>query len=366
MIRTDTREECAHWVKCLNKAAGLKMEDLWDSAPNMEMGRGRYASIHPARRKNADYFTKCHANEVQEGGELQQNKTSPLVEYDSALKIIDKAEFWRRVVKGKERADTLVRETSVQAALTAKCGNIGTFLRLKGFFETSEHVVIELELLRGTDLFKHISSKGTLDENEAATILRDILLSLDAMNRVGLAHRDIKPANILMCDKEKHGVSVKVCDFGMSTFVAVDGLVRGRCGTPGFVAPEILVNGSRQGYSNEVDVFSAGITVYVMLCGYEPFYGENEKQLIEANRQAKIDFPEGDWGVISDDARDLIMKMTESDPRQRISANDALMHPWIRGLEVSDDGARSKKVEPKRQLALSASDVPEEGACVIS
>ena len=151
-------------------------------------------------------------------------------ECDCALKVVDKNQFWRRVVKGKERADTLVREPSVQSTLTAKCGKVPTFLRLRSFFETSDNVVMELELLKGTDLFDHISDNGVLSEDEAAEIVKDILTSLEAMNRVGLAHRDVKPANILMCDKEKDGVSVKLGDFGMSTFVGVDGLVRGRCG----------------------------------------------------------------------------------------------------------------------------------------
>jgi calcium/calmodulin-dependent protein kinase I len=183
------------------------------------------------------------------------------------------------------------------------------------------------------------------------------------MNRVGLAHRDIKPANVLMCKKAKDGVCIKVGDFGMSTFVAVDGLVRGRCGTPGFVAPEILEGGSRMGYSNEVDMFSAGVTLYVMLCGYEPFYGKDEKELIEANRRAKIEFPEDDWGRISNDARDLVLQMTQANPRQRINARDALKHPWISRLDEVDG---SGPTEGKQQSALSANEVPQEGACIIS
>ena len=363
MIRTDTREECTYWVSCLNKASQLTIEDLWDFSGNIEFGRGRYAAVYPARRKTKEYYaTNCGEKETNGASESAKDKVETLVKYDCALKIIEKTEFWRRVVKGRERADTLVRETSVQAALTARCGGLGTFLQLRGLFETSENVVMELELLEGTDLFNHVSARGSLSENEAATIMRDVLLSLDAMNRVGVAHRDIKAANILMCDKAKDGVSIKVGDFGMSTFVAVDGLVRGRCGTPGFVAPEILLGGSGKGYSNEVDMFSAGVTLYVMLCGYEPFYGKDEKELIESNRRAKIEFPDDDWGRISNDARDLLLKMTHADPQQRISAKDALKHPWIgRCGDVDPSGPTES-----RRNALSASEVAEAGACIIS
>lgn len=357
MIRADTREQCAHWIKCLNKAAQLQIKDLWEYDGDLEFGRGRYAAVYPARRR-----TESSNGQVDEAADKPTDRKLALSKYNGALKIIDKAEFWRRVVKGRERADTLVREAAVQSTLTAKCGKLGSFLQLRGFFETSEHVVIELELLEGTDLFKHISSKGVLKEHEAATILRDMLTSLEAMNRVGLAHRDIKPANVLMCDREKDGVSVKIGDFGMSTFVGVDGLVRGRCGTPGYVAPEILIGGSGGGYTNEVDIFSAGVTLYVMLCGYEPFYGENEKELIEANKRAKIEFPEDDWDRISNDARDLVLKMTQVDPRQRISAKAALQHPWITRLDSGDIPSTSAG----RNVALSAGDVPTHGACVIS
>jgi calcium/calmodulin-dependent protein kinase I len=152
-----------------------------------------------------------------------------------------------------------------------------------------------LELLEGIDLFDYVFNKGILKEADAALITQDILRSLEAMNRVGLAHRDIKPANIIMCNPEKDRVSVKVGDFGMSTFVGVDGLIRGRCGTPGYVAPEILTANSGVGYGNKVDIFSAGVTLYVMLCGKEPYYGVSEKALIDANKKALVDFPEGDW-----------------------------------------------------------------------
>jgi serine/threonine protein kinase len=365
MIRAETREECAYFITCLNRAAQLKIEHLWDYASGTEFGRGRYAAVFPARRRT-EYPGLAYDESLVNNNSKTMDKQAALAQYNCALKVIDKAQFWHRVVKGRERADTLVRETSVQATLTAKCGKIATFLKLRGFFETSEHFVIELELLEGTDLFQHISSKGTLPEHEAAMILRDMLTSLEAMNRVGLAHRDIKPANVLMCDRKKDGVSVKVGDFGMSTFVGVDGLVRGRCGTPGYVAPEILTGGSRIGYSNAVDVFSAGVTLYVMLCGYEPFYGENEKDLIEANKRAVVEFPDEDWARISNDARNLILSMTHPDPKRRISARDALRHPWITRLDGGNEMDKPTDSNTLNPSSAPRIDDPMESACIIS
>ena len=340
LIRLDTKEERERWITCLNDAAQLTIGDFYAYNEEHPFGRGRYAAVYPARRldKSSD----------------QGN------EPNCAIKVIDKNEFWKRVVKGMERADTLVRECSVQATLTAKCGRIPSFLQIRSFFETPNHIVMELELLEGNDLFRFISVRGTLNETEAANIMKDILTSLESMCRIGLAHRDIKPANILMGNKSKDGVHVKVGDFGMSTFVGVDGLVRGRCGTPGYVAPEIFSAGIHGGYGNKVDVFSAGVTLYVMLCGYEPFYGESDEELIAANKEAEVDYPEGDWSKISKDARDLVEKMLMRHPHQRISAKEALQHPWI--VNQASDSYNALDTSS----SLIASDVSKNTACTIS
>ena len=341
MIRLDTKEERERWITCFNDAAQLTIGDFYKYNEESPFGRGRYAAVYPARRldKSSD----------------EEN------EPNCAIKVIDKNEFWKRVVKGMERADTLVRESSVQATLTAKCGRIPSFLQIRSFFETPDHIVMELELLEGNDLFRFISSRGTLDEIEAANIMKDILTSLESMCRIGLAHRDIKPANILMGNKLKDGVHVKVGDFGMSTFVGVDGLVRGRCGTPGYVAPEIFSAGIHGGYGNKVDVFSAGVTLYVMLCGYEPFYGESDAELIAANKEAEVDYPEGDWRKISKDARDLVEKMLMRHPHQRISAKEALQHPWIINHASGIDNSALDT-----SYSLRASDISKSAACTIS
>ena len=273
LIRVEKTTDRDRWVSCLNAASKLTVHDLYDFDGNTCIGQGRYASVYKARR-------------IDKMGQS----------LECAIKVVDKSEFWSRVVKNMERADTLVREASVQATLACKGATLPTVLKLGSLFETSDNIVYEVELLEGTDLFRYVSKKGSLSETEAACIVRDILVGLEAMCRFGVAHRDIKPANILMCEKASDGVHVKVADFGMSTFAGVDGLLRGRCGTPGYVAPEIFSAGVNGGYGNKVDIFSTGVTLYIMLCGYEPFYGETDAELIHANREAVVEFPDADWG----------------------------------------------------------------------
>jgi serine/threonine protein kinase len=362
--RPEIRE---HWRTCLDRASSLtQVSDLYEYDETTSLGRGQYAEVRAARRRQAPA-----AEEKASGNGPTTGSSSSSPKYDCALKIFDKDNFWRMVVKGRERADTIVREASVQATLLARCGQNPSFLRIRGFFETADKVVLELELLEGTDLFKYISSKNVLKEPEAALILRDVLSCLDAMSKVGLAHRDVKPANILICREFQRtncsngralsstmAPRVKVGDFGMAAFCGVDGQVRGRCGTPGYVAPEIFTAGIYGGYGNKVDVFSAGVTLYVMLCGYEPFYGETDDELKAANKAAVIDFPSEDWANVSASAQDLVKQMMHADPAKRLDARQALQHPWIvKHLPESEEFDRSVSVPPNPR---------RDDACVVS
>ena len=218
LIRMEEASEMNAWMSRLNRAASLTLEDIYDIHPGM-LGKGQYSTVHKATRRSDQ-----HNGDNSEAEQV-------------AVKLFDKNQFWRLVVKGVERADTLVRECSVQATLTSRRPNLYSFVHLRGFLETADHIILEMELLDGTDLFKHISGRGVLPEAEAARILYDLVHLIVAMNEVGLSHRDIKPANILMCKRGAHASSsvtgIKLCDFGMATFANADGLVRGRCGTPG-------------------------------------------------------------------------------------------------------------------------------------
>jgi len=329
LFRLKSVNERDEWLHCLTEATRLKIEDLYEYDRLSEpLGRGRFATIYAGRRRREKQSMPLKHQEIANNGNgilkkkpsfsslLSHDINLTREECDSAIKIIEKDKFWDRVRKGKERGDSIVRETAVQAALLGLNIYPG-FLRVKSFFETIDKVVLELELLQGIDLFRYVSSRGVLKELEAANMIYDILRCLDAMNKIGIAHRDIKPANILMANPEGKGVRVKLGDFGMATFVGPDNLVRGRCGTPGYVAPEIMAAGVNGGYENNVDMFSVGVIMYILLCGYEPFYGESEEELISENKAGKVDYPHDDWHHISVEGRDLVEKMLEKDPKKK-------------------------------------------------
>lgn len=360
-IRVVNPDDKCRWISIFEKASQLSIDDLYEYDRTQKLKELRYATIQPARRKRHTEQSKSRVSNqsasssakfvTEHGGIMKKNPSfslsqnavntqSSYVDYskrlaieecDCALKIIDKSKFWELVRNKKERGDAIVREVTVQASLTLQCRDVPGLLRMKSFFETRDKVILELELVQKTNLFHHVQAKGTLSETEAAQIMHDLLTCILAMGETGVAHRDIKPQNILMADQNtnREGVNIKLGDFGNAAFVEPDNRVSGQCGTAGFVAPEILLH---RRYENKVDMFSAGVTLYLVLCGYEPFYGENEVELIQNNREGRIKFDESDWGsdIISVEGRDLVEKMLEKDPMKRITAERALNHAWIR------------------------------------
>jgi len=219
--------------------------------------------------------------------------------------------------------------------------------RVQGCFENfrEQQLFIEMEYIEGKDLFQVLKSycDDRLREEVAKNYLYNVLTALNHLRTLGVAHRDVKLANIMATiDGDETGIYCKIGDFGMANTVDSDGLVRGRCGTPGYVAPEILTATAKSGYKNRVDVFSAGVVLYTLLCGYEPFYGETDKEVVAANKAAVVEFHELQWAKISDEAKDLIGLLLEKDPEVRIHPRDAMKHAWF-------DDANAKKLH-KRQV----------------
>ena len=237
-------------------------------------------------------------------------------------------------------------QLTVQAALTERMANQPgyfppLFLKLIGVFETFKHLVIEMELVDSntSDLFQLMRSREKLNELDAADYIHNILYAVRGMQCLNIAHRDIKLANLMVTNNESE-VFVKLGDYGMANFAGNgDGLLLGRCGTPGYVAPEILKAGKNVGYSNRVDVFSTGVVMYTLLCGYEPFYGETDTELVECNKRAKVVFEEEDWGGISSEAKRLIVGMLDCNPETRMTPDEVLCSPWFKESEISEVAA---------------------------
>jgi len=198
-------------------------------------------------------------------------------------------------------------------------------VKLYAIVETESMIYIVMELAAGGELFEHIVQAGSYDEAKTRTVIRQLLEALRHLHTIGITHRDIKPENILCTDA--NGLDIKLADFGLSSLSEASSMMRSQCGTPIYMAPEML---QRRPYGAGVDVWSAGIVMYTVLSGTLPFYAENHGDFLDLLLSEAVSFPEDEWGGISREATDLISGMLAVDPKRRLSVEEVLDHPWMR------------------------------------
>ena len=189
------------------------------------------------------------------------------------------------------------------------------------------YVHIVMEFCTGGELFDRIVAAQKFTEKQAAEIMSQMLSSIKHLHEHNIVHRDLKPENFLMETKDLNS-EVKLIDFGLSkrwnTSEGADKM-HTVVGTPYYVAPEVL----RGEYDKMCDVWSLGIILYVFLCGYPPFEGDNNKEIFKNVLKSKLEFDPADWDTVSNQAKDLVSKMLSKDPKHRISAQECLEHPWF-------------------------------------
>jgi len=230
-----------------------------------------------------------------------------------AVKIIDKSKC-----KGKEN----MIDTEISILSKVHHENI---VRLYDLYQIENKIYLVMELVTGGELFDDIVRRGKYTESDAAKIVQKILLAIDYLHGMGIAHRDLKPENLLLSDKSKNG-KVMISDFGLSKIFNDEEVMKTACGTPGYVAPEVL---KRQGYGKEVDLWSIGVITYILLCGYPPFYDQNNVELYKQILACRYEFEKPWWDNISEDAKGFIRKLLVLDPAKRYTAKQAVMHPFI-------------------------------------
>ncbi|CAI5483873.1 unnamed protein product [Closterium sp. Yama58-4] len=203
-------------------------------------------------------------------------------------------------------------------------------VNLHDAFEDDKYVHLIMELCEGGDLFDRIKQRGQFPERDAALLCRSLAEALLQCGRKGVLHRDVKPENILLRSKECH-TRIKLIDFGVAALHTPGTLRMDRAGTVEYTAPEVL----DRAYGPEADIWSAGVVLYILLCGFPPFWAATNADLERKIRTAHVDFRHPRWAAISDGAKDLILRMLEKDPTKRITALEIFAHPWIRAAESS-------------------------------
>ncbi|XP_050366384.1 calcium-dependent protein kinase 11-like [Argentina anserina] len=205
-------------------------------------------------------------------------------------------------------------------------------VQIKGTYEDAVFVHLVMELCAGGELFDRIVKKGHYSEREAAKLIKTIVGVVEACHSLGVMHRDLKPENFLF-DNPSDDAKLKATDFGLSIFYKPGQVFHDVVGSPYYVAPEVL----SKIYGPEVDVWSAGVILYILLSGVPPFWAETESGIFRQILQGKVDFESEPWPSISESAKDLMLKMLERDPRRRITAHEVLCHPWIVDDRVAPD-----------------------------
>jgi calcium/calmodulin-dependent protein kinase I len=256
-----------------------------------------------------------------------------------AVKIIDK-----KALKGKE--DSLDNEIKVLRRFSKsvkRSDHSGTddknegqwlthpnIVQLLETFEDKSKVYLIMELVTGGELFDRIVQKGSYTEKDAAHLIRQVLGAVDYMHEQGVVHRDLKPENLLYYSTDDDS-KIMISDFGLSK-IEDSGVMATACGTPGYVAPEVL---AQKPYGKAVDVWSIGVISYILLCGYPPFYDENDANLFAQILKGEFEFDSPYWDDISDSAKNFIRQLMCVDADKRYTCREALAHPWISGNAAS-------------------------------
>ncbi|CEL94264.1 unnamed protein product [Vitrella brassicaformis CCMP3155] len=201
--------------------------------------------------------------------------------------------------------------------------------RLFAAYERANHVFLVLEYLKGGELFDHIAQHGPYDEPSARIALGRLLSALVTLAEHEVVHRDLKTENLII-EREDDPTSIKLIDFGLAAFLSQEQAMKMRCGSPGYVAPEILED---KPYACKADVFGAGVILHIMLVGFPPFRGHNVKDILRRNLKCSVSFRHQNWATVSAAARDLLLWMMSRDAAKRASALQALSHPWFHPSE---------------------------------
>ncbi|KAI3700305.1 hypothetical protein L2E82_44931 [Cichorium intybus] len=227
----------------------------------------------------------------------------------------------KRKLANKEDMEDVRREVQIMHHLSGQ----NNIVDLKGAFEDKHSVHLVMELCAGGELFDRIIAKGHYTERGAASLLRTIVQIVHTCHSMGVIHRDLKPENFLLLSKDENA-PLKATDFGLSVFYKQGEVFSDIVGSAYYIAPEVL----KRKYGPEVDIWSIGVMLYILLCGVPPFWAESEHGIFNSILRGQVDFTSDPWPTISPQAKDLVRKMLNSDPKQRLTAHQVLSHPWIK------------------------------------
>ncbi|KAL6976259.1 Calcium-dependent protein kinase 24 [Sarracenia purpurea var. burkii] len=230
----------------------------------------------------------------------------------------------KKISKNKLKTEIDVEDVRREVEIMRHLPSHPNIVKYKEVFEDREAVYLVMELCQGGELFDRIVARGPYTERGAATITKTILEVVQVCHEHGVIHRDLKPENFLYANVTENA-PLKAIDFGLSIFFEPGQRFGEIVGSPYYMAPEVL----RRNYGPEVDVWSAGVILYILLCGVPPFWDETEEGIAQAIVRCEIDFQRDPWPKVSEDAKELVRGMLDPNPYSRMTVEEVLEHRWI-------------------------------------
>ncbi|KAI1292158.1 Calcium/calmodulin-dependent protein kinase type II alpha chain [Halotydeus destructor] len=234
-------------------------------------------------------------------------------------------EFAAKIINTKKLSARDFQKLEREARICRKL-NHPNIVRLHDSIQEEGFHYLIFDLVTGGELFEDIVAREYYSEADASHCIQQILESVNHCHHNNIVHRDLKPENLLLASKQK-GAAVKLADFGLA--IEVDGERQawyGFAGTPGYLSPEVL---KKDPYGKPVDIWACGVILYILLVGYPPFWDEDQHRLYAQIKAGAYDYPSPEWDTVTPEAKNLINSMLTVNPAKRITANDALKHPWI-------------------------------------
>ncbi|CAN0927918.1 Calcium-dependent protein kinase 13 [Linum grandiflorum] len=234
----------------------------------------------------------------------------------------------KSISKRKLRTAVDVDDVRREVAIMKHLPRNSNIVSLKEACEDDNAVHLVMELCEGGELFDRIVARGHYTERAAAAVTRTIVEVVQLCHKHGVIHRDLKPENFLFANKKENS-PLKAIDFGLSIFFKPGERFSEIVGSPYYMAPEVL----KRNYGPEIDIWSAGVILYILLCGVPPFWAESEQGVAQAILRGIIDFKRDPWPNISDTAKSLVKAMLEPDPKLRLTAKQVIEHPWLQNAK---------------------------------
>uniref|UniRef100_A0A8C7H1C2 calcium/calmodulin-dependent protein kinase n=1 Tax=Oncorhynchus kisutch TaxID=8019 RepID=A0A8C7H1C2_ONCKI len=268
--------------------------------------------------------SSCHTNRSTELGE-EFNSLGAFSVVRRCVKKSSGQEFAAKIINTKKLSarDHQKLEREARICRLLKHSNI---VRLHDSISEEGFHYLVFDLVTGGELFEDIVAREYYSEADASQCINQILESVQHIHQHDIVHRDLKPENLLLASKMK-GAAVKLADFGLAIEVQGDQQAWfGFAGTPGYLSPEVL---RKDAYGKPVDIWACGVILYILLVGYPPFWDEDQHKLYQQIKAGAYDFPSPEWDTVTPEAKNLINQMLTINPSKRITADQALKHPWI-------------------------------------